>query len=72
MDDDDDNNSNGLRPPETPPPHYDFLLYKYNSVVFLLYTPLPSPPMSDDNDQTEKVPAAREKHLQKKLSPLKN
>ena len=62
-DDDDDDNSNGHRPPEIPLPHYDFLLYN---------TPLSSPPMSDDNDETEKVPAAREKHLQKKLNPLKN
>ena len=42
MDDDDDNNSNGHRPPETPPPHYDFPLHN---------TPLPSPPMSDDNSE---------------------
>ena len=51
VDDDDDDEGNGPRPPRTPPhPPYDFLLHK---------TPLPSPPISDN--ETERTPAAREK-----------
>ena len=50
-DNDDDDDGNGPRPPGTPsPPSYDFPLYR---------TSLRSPPMSDD--ETEQMPAAREK-----------
>ena len=51
-DDKDDDDGHGPRPPRTPPsPPYHFLLYN---------TPLPSPPISDDNE-TERMPGAGEK-----------